>query len=321
TRPAQDTRATETLGPTDSDTRRDAAAAAATGRSAPTRDRACSVSGTVAYTPSEDNAMNANASEGNRRSTISLVGLATSTATNTNPRAQPGVPGAATVTSTTPPGAKAAARTANDRSLAMSAPAARRNTATSSAPGSTSSAAKPANAATTTATPSAIDRVVPRAMTTATSETPIAVSNETAKPELLRRIISPSITLSPVKIAHLTTVDLSLRFLVLAQLVALRDEGHEVIGISSPGPWVADLERLGIRHIPLESSTRDASVGADVRSALDLWRVLRRERPDVLHTHNPKPGVYGRIVGRMASVPIVVNTVHGLYATTDDALT
>jgi glycosyltransferase involved in cell wall biosynthesis len=59
-------------------------------------------------------------------------------------------------------------------------------------------------------------------------------------------------------------------------------------------------------------------VFADSRSALELWRVLRRERPDVLHTHTPKPGLYGRIIGRVAGVPIVVNTVHGLYATTDD---
>jgi glycosyltransferase involved in cell wall biosynthesis len=124
-----------------------------------------------------------------------------------------------------------------------------------------------------------------------------------------------------VKIAHLTTVDLSLRFLVLAQLEALRDDGHEVIGISAPGPWVDDLERAGIRHVPLESSTRGANAGADLRSALQLWRVLRRERPDVLHTHNPKPGIYGRIIGRIAGVPIVVNTVHGLYATPEDRLT
>ncbi len=38
----------------------------------------------------------------------------------------------------------------------------------------------------------------------------------------------------------------------------------------------------------------------------------------MLHTHNPKPGLYGRVVGRLAGVPIVVNTVHGLYATEDD---
>jgi glycosyltransferase involved in cell wall biosynthesis len=54
---------------------------------------------------------------------------------------------------------------------------------------------------------------------------------------------------------------------------------------------------------------------ADVRAAAELWRILRRERPDVLHTHNPKPGLYGRVVGRLARVPIVVNTCHGLYVT------
>jgi len=38
----------------------------------------------------------------------------------------------------------------------------------------------------------------------------------------------------------------------------------------------------------------------------------------VLHTHNPKPGLYGRVVGRLARVPVVVNTVHGLYAQPGD---
>jgi glycosyltransferase involved in cell wall biosynthesis len=121
-----------------------------------------------------------------------------------------------------------------------------------------------------------------------------------------------------VKIAHLTTVDLSLRYLLLAQLKALREEGHDVVGMSAPGPWVAELEHDGIRHIALQSSTRVANVSSDLRSMVELWRVLRRSRPDVLHTHNPKPGFYGRIVGRIAGVPIVVNTVHGVYATTDD---
>jgi glycosyltransferase involved in cell wall biosynthesis len=121
-----------------------------------------------------------------------------------------------------------------------------------------------------------------------------------------------------VKVAHLTTVDVSLRYLLLAQLEALRDEGHDVIGMSAPGPWVPQLRDAGIHHIALGSSTRSMNLRADVRSALELWRVLRRERPDVLHTHNPKPGFYGRIVGRVAGVPIVVNTVHGLYATPDD---
>ena len=119
-------------------------------------------------------------------------------------------------------------------------------------------------------------------------------------------------------VAHLTTVDMSLRFLLLAQLRAVRDAGGTAIGISAPGPWVDDLEREGIRHIPLHASTRAANPARDLQAARELWAILRRERVDVLHTHNPKPGVYGRVVGRAARVPIVVNTVHGLYATDDD---
>jgi glycosyltransferase involved in cell wall biosynthesis len=122
------------------------------------------------------------------------------------------------------------------------------------------------------------------------------------------------------KVAHLTTVDLSLRFLIFPQMRAVIDGGGEVVAISAPGPWVAGLEANGIRHIALTSSTRGFDLRADLCAALDLYRVLRKERPDVLHTHNPKPGLYGRVVGRLARVPIVVNTVHGLYANADDPL-
>jgi glycosyltransferase involved in cell wall biosynthesis len=119
-------------------------------------------------------------------------------------------------------------------------------------------------------------------------------------------------------VAHLTTVDVSLRFLLLAQLRAVLDLGGVAIGISAPGPWVAELEAEGIRHLPLASSTRAMDPTADARAAGELWCILRREPIDVLHTHNPKPGLYGRVVGRLARVPIVVNTVHGLYANDDD---
>lgn len=121
-----------------------------------------------------------------------------------------------------------------------------------------------------------------------------------------------------MKVAHLTTVDMSLRYLLMPQLRAVIDAGGEVVGISAPGPWVPELEAAGVRFRPLASSTRSFSLTADLRAARELWRVLREERPDVLHTHNPKPGLYGRVVGRLAGVPIVVNTVHGLYAAPDD---
>jgi glycosyltransferase involved in cell wall biosynthesis len=124
----------------------------------------------------------------------------------------------------------------------------------------------------------------------------------------------------PVRVAHLTTVASSLRYLLLPQLRSVRDlpGGAEAIGISADGEDVKFLEADGVHHIALGSSTRSMNPLADLKAARELWQVLRREQIDVLHTHNPKPGLYGRVVGRLARVPIVVNTNHGLYATEDD---
>jgi glycosyltransferase involved in cell wall biosynthesis len=122
------------------------------------------------------------------------------------------------------------------------------------------------------------------------------------------------------RLVHLTTVDLSLSALLLPQLVAFQDAGYEVIGVSAAGPWVDQIERAGIRHVPLEHSTRASSPRDDLLVMAEFWRVCRRLRPDIVHTHTPKPGVYGRILARLAGVPAVVNTVHGLYALPEDPL-
>jgi len=119
-------------------------------------------------------------------------------------------------------------------------------------------------------------------------------------------------------VLHLTTVDMSLSKLLLPQLVAFGEAGYEVVGVSSPGPYVRDLEAHGIRHVALERSTRAADLRADLATAREFAALCRSLRPDIVHTHNPKPGVYGRIAARLARVPVVINTVHGLYAQPDD---
>jgi glycosyltransferase involved in cell wall biosynthesis len=124
----------------------------------------------------------------------------------------------------------------------------------------------------------------------------------------------------PIRVAHVTTVDLTLRFLLLGQLRRLREEGFEVTGISAPGPWTKDLEAEGIRHIPWPHATRSWDPSADARAFAELIGILRRERFDLVHTHNPKPGLIGRVAARFTGVPCVVNTVHGLYATPEDRL-
>jgi glycosyltransferase involved in cell wall biosynthesis len=120
------------------------------------------------------------------------------------------------------------------------------------------------------------------------------------------------------RVLHLATTDMSLALLLGPQLRAFADAGMEVIGASAPGPYVGELATWGIRHEPVRHATRSNSVGQDLQALAELVRIFRRLRPDIVHTHNPKPGVYGRLAARLAGVPVVVNTVHGLYATPTD---
>lgn len=145
---------------------------------------------------------------------------------------------------------------------------------------------------------------------------PNGLIGASSRPKVVPPLGAPRIP----RIAHLTTIDASLRYLLHAQLRSVQERGGQAIGISAPGPYVAELEKMGVRHIPLPSSTRGMRPRSDLRAAIQLWRILRTTPIDVLHTHNPKPGLYGRVLGRLAGVPIVVNTVHGLYATEQDPL-
>ena len=114
------------------------------------------------------------------------------------------------------------------------------------------------------------------------------------------------------KIAHITAIDQSLRYLLLNQLLSIQQAGYTVVGISSPGPGVPFIEATGIRHIPVPM-TRNVTPFQDLLTLWKLYRLIRRERFTIINTHTPKPGLLGQLAACMAGVPIVVNTLHGFY--------
>jgi glycosyltransferase involved in cell wall biosynthesis len=122
------------------------------------------------------------------------------------------------------------------------------------------------------------------------------------------------------RLLHLTTTSVSLDWLLAPQLRAFSAAGFDVCTASAPGPHVADLTRKGIVHYAVPSLTRNMDLRSDVRAARELRALFRAVQPDIVHTHNPKPGVLGRLLARSMDVPIVVNTVHGLYAQPTDSV-
>jgi glycosyltransferase involved in cell wall biosynthesis len=116
---------------------------------------------------------------------------------------------------------------------------------------------------------------------------------------------------APIKVAHITTIDMSLRFLLKNQLLSLVRAGYDVTGISAPGPHVEAVASAGIRHIAVPMTRRVTPV-ADLLALVELVRVMRRERFTIVHAHTPKPALLGQLAARLTRVPVIVNTLHGL---------
>ncbi|MDF2694675.1 MAG: hypothetical protein K0S65_3058 [Labilithrix sp.] len=86
--------------------------------------------------------------------------------------------------------------------------------------------------------------------------------------------------------------------------------GHRVIAVSiAPLPHGMLAEAFTAKGIAVHSVPKGR--GVDPRVALGLARLLRRERIDVVHTHNPQPLVYGATAGRLTRTG-VVHTKHGV---------
>lgn len=75
-----------------------------------------------------------------------------------------------------------------------------------------------------------------------------------------------------------------------------------------------DMEQLrqaGVTPFEVPTLMREISLLQDARATLALWRLLRKERPAIVHTHTSKAGALGRIAAWLARVPAVIHTPHG----------
>lgn len=70
-------------------------------------------------------------------------------------------------------------------------------------------------------------------------------------------------------------------------------------------------EALGVKIIVLPSLVRRISPLHDLRAVCSLWRLMRAERPDIVHTHTSKAGIVGRLAAWLARAPIIIHTTHG----------
>lgn len=114
------------------------------------------------------------------------------------------------------------------------------------------------------------------------------------------------------KIIRVVTVPQSIGFFE-ELMMRMKEDGYETVVVSSPGK---EMDAFRERHpqektieVPME---RHISLTRDVNSLWNMIKVLRKERPYVVHSMTPKAGLLTMIAGRLTGVPVRVHTFTGL---------
>ena len=116
--------------------------------------------------------------------------------------------------------------------------------------------------------------------------------------------------MASIKIIFVINVDFSLHHFLLPLMRAARLRGHDVLAACAPGPMLALARAEGFRVIEIPLS-RGLSPRAHISALRALVRLMRAEKPDLVHAHMPISGFLGRLAARITDVPRVAYTSHG----------
>ncbi len=93
--------------------------------------------------------------------------------------------------------------------------------------------------------------------------------------------------------------------------MSMKNENSVVVALGGNGVLRQKLEDAGIKTYAINKLGRDISAAKDAGSFREIFSVVRREKPDVIHLHSPKAAGLGALAGRILRVPKIVYTVHG----------
>jgi glycosyltransferase involved in cell wall biosynthesis len=113
------------------------------------------------------------------------------------------------------------------------------------------------------------------------------------------------------KLIRITTVPMSLQYLLRGQLSFMKQQGFEVLAVSADGRERDQIIAEGIDHVIIPF-TRKITPLQDLLCLVKLIRLFRAVKPDIVHTHTPKAGLLGMMAARFCGVKVRLHTVAGL---------
>lgn len=101
----------------------------------------------------------------------------------------------------------------------------------------------------------------------------------------------------------------------------VKSQGYHVI-IACPPPTDHNYESTApFQYYPLKMIRKGRNIFNELNSLLDIIKLYKKEKPDIVHHFTIKPVVYGTLAGKLLKLPKIFNTVTGLgYVYTNKSL-
>jgi glycosyltransferase involved in cell wall biosynthesis len=115
------------------------------------------------------------------------------------------------------------------------------------------------------------------------------------------------------KICHIQLLPLlsGVQKVSLDEFYGLKDIFDFSLVCKEAGALTKEAENIGTNCFYMNTFCRELNFISDIKSLISLWKFIRTQNFDVVHTHSSKTGVLGRLASKLANVPLIIHTVHG----------
>ena len=113
------------------------------------------------------------------------------------------------------------------------------------------------------------------------------------------------------KIIRAVTVPQSLGF-CREVMIKMRAMGYDMVAVTSPGPKLDELRDKDGFHCVAVPMERHISIVNDLKSLMRMISVLRKEKPQMVHSMTPKAGMICMVAAWLTRVPVRIHTFTGL---------
>ena len=85
----------------------------------------------------------------------------------------------------------------------------------------------------------------------------------------------------------------------------------EPVLICGCGGILDEETRNKIKVIFVKDLVREINPLKDLKALFSIYKILKQEKPNIVHTHSSKAGIIGRVAAKLCGIKTIIHTIHG----------